>query len=95
MSLVDELDQSRAWYYEGGQGRVFNAWSLSHVAWGVAAYPAFGRRYWPGLVLHTAYELVEDRIYPRKGRDRSMANHVGDTIAFVGGQFVGAWLFKS
>jgi hypothetical protein len=93
-ALVDELDgarDARAWYWESGQGRVFNAWSLAHVGSGALSYLAW-RRYLPGIVLHTAYELMEDRIYPFHGRDRSMENHIGDTLAFVAGQFAGAWL---
>jgi hypothetical protein len=90
-ALVDELDGARAWYWEHGQGRVFNVWSLAHVGSGVASFIAW-RSYLPGIVLHTAYELMEDRIYPYHGRDRSMANHIGDTVAFVAGQLAGAWL---
>ena len=82
---------ARPWYYERGQGRLLNEWSLVHFAWGVAAQ-LFFRQWWPGLALHTAYELLEDYVYPYEGRDRSLTNNVGDTIAFLAGQLLAAWL---
>ena len=78
---------ARPWYYEGGQGNLFNEWSLSHFVWGIVAQAAFGSML-PGLAIHTAYELAEGDIYPRAGRDRSMVNHAGDTLAFVAGQLI-------
>ncbi len=85
----------RPWYYEAGQRRLFNSWSLAHLAWGVAAYWVF-QQYWPGITLHMAYELLEDVISPRPpgGRDPSFINHLGDTIAFIAGQLLAAWLLR-
>ncbi len=82
---------ARPWYYESGQGRLFNEWTVVHFAWGIAAQIVFGRL-WPGLALHTAYELLEDYVYPYEGRDRSFTNNIGDTIAFVAGQLLAAWV---
>ncbi len=75
------------WYHESGQGNLFNEWTPAHIAWGVVAQLVLGHML-AGLALHTAYELAEDRIYPREGRDRSLTNNVGDTIAFVAGQLL-------
>lgn len=81
----------RPWYYESGQGHLFNEWSLAHFAWGVAAQLVFGRML-PGLALHTIYEISEDYIYPYEGRDRSFTNNIGDTLSFAAGQVLtGMW----
>lgn len=84
----------RPWYYEAGQGQLFNEWTPAHFAWGIAAWIVFGRL-WPGLTLHTAYELLEDFLYPPEGRDRSVVNNLGDTIAFLAGQLLTAWGFAA
>ena len=71
-------------FYEKGQGNFFNAWSLVHFSMGVISW-TFLRSQVAGLVIHTVYEAVEGEFFPWYYRDRSMVNHVGDTVAFMAG----------
>lgn len=72
------------WFHEHGYGQLWNEWTWTHVAWGMISYKLTGG-YFIGLVVHTVYELVEEKIFPDANRDISMTNHVGDTIAFLAG----------
>ena len=74
-------------YHEEGQGRFFNAWTLVHFSVGVLSWTAL-RSQVMGLVLHTIYESIEGDFFPSDHRDRSMNNHVGDTIAFLAGSAI-------
>ena len=62
--------------------RLFNDWTLTHFIWGVVA-AHFVPNFVGAIVLHSAYELVEGKIFVH--RDESMRNHVGDTIGFTAG----------
>lgn len=76
------------WYHEHAGPSLFNSWSWTHFAWGMAARKygtEYGIGFWFALLLHTFYELVEGRLFPIQHRDPSMLNHVGDTIAFAAG----------
>ncbi len=71
-------------FNEAGQGRWFNAWSLVHFSVGVLSWTLL-RSQLAGLVVHTVYESVEGEFFPSDHRDRSMENHLGDTVAFMAG----------
>ena len=77
--------------HEEGQGRYFNAWSLVHFSVGVLTWTVL-RNQLAGLVIHTAYEAVEGDFFPWYHRDRSMANHVGDTVAFLAGSLLASFV---
>ena len=74
-------------YHEAGQGRAFNAWSLVHFSVGVLSWTVL-RSQVAGLIMHTVYESVEGRFFPSDQRDRSITNHVGDTVAFLAGSLL-------
>jgi hypothetical protein len=76
---------------EVGQGRLLNAWSLVHFATGVLSWTVFHNQLL-GLAGHTAYEMVEGGLFPSAHRDRSMTNHVGDTLAFLAGSVLASQL---
>jgi hypothetical protein len=71
-------------YHEEGQGRYFNAWTLVHFSTGVWAWTVL-RSQLGGLLIHTIYEAIEGDYFPSDHRDRSIKNHVGDTLAFLAG----------
>ena len=75
----------RPWFHETPEPHLFNEWTWTHFAWGMAS-AGFARTWWSALLLHTMYEAVEGRIFPLKHRDASMLNHVGDTVAFLAGR---------
>ncbi len=71
------------WFHEAKGPEYFNAWTLTHAAWGAVA-----ARYVPlpaALILHTLYEMFESEIFPVEHRDVSTRNHIGDTIGFAAG----------
>jgi len=72
------------YFHEEGQGQLFNAWSLVHFSVGVLSWTLL-RSQLAGLVAHTIYESVEGEFFPSDHRDRSMTNHIGDTVAFLAG----------
>lgn len=78
---------NKPWYWEEGEGNLFNRWSLVHFGAGLASYGIF-RGYWPGLIAHTLYEFAEKDFFPVEARDTSMENHVGDTASFFAGMVV-------
>jgi len=75
------------WYFEKTGPSFFNAWTFAHIGWGVLFQTVFPDRYVAGLVTHTIYESIEGNIFPADFRDKSMRNHVGDTIAFAAGMW--------
>lgn len=78
----------KPWYHETTEPALFNEWTWSHFAWGMAAAkfgPEHGIGFLGAVVLHTIYESVEGFIFPDPNRDVSMRNHAGDTIAFAAG----------
>lgn len=75
------------YFHEDGQNQFFNAWTLVHFSVGVLSWTVL-RSEAVGLALHTVYEGVEGNFFPSDHRDRSMKNHVGDTIAFLGGSLL-------
>lgn len=79
------------YFHEEGQGQYFNAWSLVHFSVGVMAWTVL-RNQLAGLAIHTVYESVEGEFFPSDHRDRSMTNHVGDTIAFMAGSFLASYV---
>ena len=76
------------WYFEKTGPSFFNAWSFTHLGWGMLFQLVFPDRKLTGLVLHTIYESIEGYIFPAEFRDVSFRNHVGDTIAFAVGMQV-------
>jgi hypothetical protein len=76
------------WYFEKTGPSFFNAWSFTHLGWGVLFQSVFPGRFGTGLMLHTIYESIEGYIFPAEFRDVSMRNHVGDTLAFTAGMLV-------
>lgn len=78
-------------YHEEGQGRFFNAWTLVHFSVGVLSWTVL-RSQVAGLLIHTIYESIEGDFFPSEHRDRSMNNHVGDTVAFVAGSYLASML---
>lgn len=79
--------RSNPWYHERKGPDYFNAWTVTHAAWGAVAsgfIPFTG-----ALILHTLYETIEQDIFPLEDRDISLRNHVGDTLGFVAGYLAG------
>ena len=72
------------WYHEQPGPELFNSWTWTHFAWGMASARA-GVGFLNAFLLHTGYEMVEGFIFPWEDRDVSMRNHVGDTVAFLAG----------
>jgi hypothetical protein len=75
-----------AWHHEKAGPAFFNAWTLTHVAWGFIAERAVS--FGIAMAAHFAYEMVEGEIFPAEDRDISMANHVGDTVGFIAGFYL-------
>lgn len=77
-----------AWFYETPGPALFNEWTWTHFAWGLASWPLM-KSHMVGLAAHTLYEFTEGEIFPVQARDTSFENHVGDTVAFLAGSVVG------
>lgn len=75
----------RPWFHESTTAALFNEWTWTHFAWGLAS-AAFVRGHLAAIALHTGYEAIEGRIFPDPHRDVSIRNHVGDSIAFLAGR---------
>lgn len=73
------------WYHESPSAQLFNEWTWTHFAWGMATASLIPN-WWMALLAHTVYEAIEGRIFPVQNRDVSMVNHVGDTVAFMAGR---------
>jgi hypothetical protein len=80
-------DDSKPWYFEDPTPRLFNEWSLVHLATGFIYGQIRPNDYLGALLVHTAYEVVEGQIFPVAMRDTSMRNHIGDTVAMAGNWF--------
>ena len=80
-------DYRQAWFFETPGPALFNEWSWTHFAWGLASW-RLTKNHWVGLAGHTLYEAVEGEIFPVEARDTSFENHVGDTLAFLAGRVV-------
>lgn len=82
------------WFHETPSPNLWNEWTWTHIAWGVVAYRLTGEYLMP-LVAHTLYEVIESYVFPDPHRDVSMLNHIGDTLAFVGGLELGRYIETS
>lgn len=85
----NELD--RPWFHETTTPNLFNEWTWTHTAWGILAYRET-RSYLVPIIAHTIYEIIEGNIFPDPHRDVSNLNHIGDTIAFVFGLWLGEYV---
>lgn len=74
------------WFHETPRPHLFNEWSWTHFAWGMASSGLI-RSDLSALAAHTAYEALEGGLFPVQHRDTSMLNHVGDTLAFMAGRW--------
>ena len=74
-------------FYEPSGPALFNRWTAAHVGVG-AISKREGIPLLAGVILHTIYEAHEDKIFKRFNRDKSMLNHVGDTVAFIAGYLI-------
>lgn len=84
--------REKPWFYETPEPHFFNEWTQAHLGSGVAWGLAFPESYVGGFAVHTLYEMVEGRLFSIDMRDVSMRNHVGDTIAFLAGAWLGSRL---
>ncbi len=76
------------WFHETTGPQFFNEWTILHITTGALWGAVFPRRFWTGMAVHTLYEMMEGKIFPVEHRDTSMRNHIGDSIAFLGGMLL-------
>jgi len=81
------MEPMKSIFYEPPGPSLFNRWSVAHLSVGAIA-KRNGVPFLPALLAHTFYEYHEDKVFTRETRDKSMLNHIGDTIAFVAGYAV-------
>lgn len=86
--MHDTIASVKPWYYETPGSRVFNEWTITHVAWGVLWGAVKPGALVSGILFHTTYELIEGYIFAIEDRDTSMRNHIGDTLAFLAGALI-------